>query len=122
MAVGKEGEHCISPTDFDNDGLFIVIKHLMSTVIVRSPRYTDFFLSLKIKQNGIAAWQNKLANKAKDAVMAKFRIRDINTIEDQAAFVSAMLGPDPTDLTKKDHPFLWQSTNDSFNAKCEVSV
>lgn len=53
--------------------------------------------------------------------MAEWKLRDLNGVEERAAFALAMLGPDPWDLSKKDRLFLWQSTNDLFEGKREVS-
>ena len=43
----------------------------------------------------------------------EFKIRELSSFEQRATFVSRMLG-NPNDLSDKDRPFLWQSTDEEI--------
>lgn len=118
LRVGKHSPHRISKSEMKGE-LFTTVKRLVCASLC--PLYPLTILR-QVKQNGIAVWQNKIATKAKDAVMAEWKIRRLETVKDRADFALAMLGPDPTDLSKKDRPFLWQSTDESFEAEREVCL
>lgn len=69
----------------------------------------------------ISQWIHRFGSAAIDALKDEYQSRGLETATDRASFVIQMLGKE--DLTDKERPFLWKSTDETgWNKKDKKSV
>ena len=61
----------------------------------------------------MSAWIHRFAEAAENALQAEFAICELTSLKQCLEFVSSILG-NADDLSAKDCPFLWQSTNNKM--------